>query len=178
MAELFTLEDLAAHRRSDKAYRPADELAARARATGLVRGFCGWHVAPTQTDVVTVTIRDAGPGGWTFALPTMHLTAEPVITLPDASVPTDFTWGVGGYVNRLYAWGIPGTELSVSMTHGFPDGSYQHELVKGVAVGVAARFLDGEVQPAGSANLTAPAKVALTPEEEEQLSVYRLIPIA
>lgn len=169
MSELFTLEDLAAFRRSDESYDPADDVAARDAATGLVRGYCGWHVAPTQADTYDYKITDAGEDGWTFFLPTLYLTQAPIVTLPDLSLTTAFSWSPGGRISRTYTWGTVDQLVSVAFQHGFPDGSVQHKLAKGVALGVAKRLIEtNELQAGGS----------LLPAEESQLHPLRIIAIA
>lgn len=169
MAELFTLEDLAAYRRSDAPYQPDDDAAVRAAATGLCRGFCGWHVAPPQTEAVSVIVRDDGAAGAELFLPSLHITTKPTVTLADASSPTDFSWSAGGWVKRASGWGLTDDVLTFQVTHGYPEGSTQHQLIRGVALGVAARLINtGE----------SPTAAALLPEEEAQLYPLRLFVVA
>lgn len=162
MDELFTLEDLAAFRGAGS-YTPADEIAARDTATGLVRGFCGWHVAPEVTETVSWVLTDSA---YLFVA-TLRLASKPTVTLADLSTPTDFSWATFGMLSRDAGWGEADDVVTGRITHGYPEGSFQHKLVRGVALGVAARIL-----LAGSDPTTA----ALLDSEERQLHPYRLLP--
>lgn len=158
MAELFTLEDLAALRGADE-ISPADDGALRGTVTGLVRGFCGWHVGTEQDDELTVVVRN-----WQILLPTMWIVAKPVVTLADATGPTDFSWWPNGLIQRRAGWGSVDDEITVALTHGYPSGSWQHEAVKSVALSVAQRLLDPNNKD---------GKV-LTEDERYALNPYRL----
>lgn len=177
MAELFTLEDLAAIRGAEQ-LEGAAGMTARSLATGAVRGFCAWHVAPVQTDELTLIVQAgsgyvrsgelvAGVSGDIF-LPTLRLLSAPIITLADASVVTDFSWQDHGHLSRVTGWGAVDDLITVEFTHGYDAGSFQHELVKGVALGVAARVLSAPNDDAQTLS------AALLQSEENQLNPYRL----
>lgn len=86
-------------------------------AEAMVRNFCGWHIAPSKTEEVTLD----GPGGVTLILPSLRVTAitsivEDGVTLPESA----YTWSQGGVVKRVEGrWSEKHQAIEVTMTHGY-----------------------------------------------------------
>lgn len=106
-----------------------------AQVDQLLRSYCGWHIAPSRTEDLSVTIPSRSPYDAplqpvmrTIFLPTMHLTAVSAVTLDGVALieGTDFEWHEGGYIVRL---GVPWIDLLnwsgasrvavASVTHGY-----------------------------------------------------------
>lgn len=103
------------------------------QAEGVVRGFCGWHIAPSRTETVLLRSRS----GNTLLLPSLHVTA--VSTVQDDStalvVEDDYTWSPAGVLTRLGYWG-DNTIVAVGMTHGYEEVPPE---VTGVVQAIAQR---------------------------------------
>ena len=95
-------------------YDPAAVEAAEA----LVRAYCGWHIAPSETHTVVLD----GKGGSTLFLPSLHVTAITSITVDGVLLAaTAYEWSQTGQVNRRYgAWPRKLRSISVVFTHGYP----------------------------------------------------------
>lgn len=87
-----------------------------AGATAAVRGYCGWHIAPSLTETVTLD----GPGGDVLTLPTMHLTDLAAVT--EAGTVLDVAtveWSELGSVRKESGcWTERYRGVVVTMTHG------------------------------------------------------------
>jgi hypothetical protein len=81
-------------------------------ACEAARAYCGWHIAPSVTETVTVD----GPGGSILMLPTLHLTDVASIT-NDGTAVTDPEWSEAGMVRGSWSCRFRGVE--VTMTHGY-----------------------------------------------------------
>src|SRR5690348_6332029 len=106
------------------------------QAEALVRAFCGWHIAPSRTEVVTL----AGTGGRTLTLPSLHVTAVASVTSDsDPALTTDdYDWSPAGVLTaRTYPWS--GRAIAVSLTHGYDTPPAE---VTAVVQAVAQRALD------------------------------------
>lgn len=81
-----------------------------------VRAWCGWHIAPSQTETVEVEV----DGGRVVLLPSLKVTAVSEVRNEDGDVvdPTSYKWRSNGVVrgywcrDDLYAFDI---------THGYAD---------------------------------------------------------
>ena len=106
------------------------------QAEALVRAYCGWHIAPSRTETVTL----AGNNGRTLMLPSMHVTAVNSIT-SDADTPLtadDYDWSAAGVLTaRTYAW--TGRSITVSITHGYTEPPAE---VTGIVQAIAQRAVD------------------------------------
>ncbi len=95
----------------------ADLLAAAADA--LVRGYCGWHVAPSLTETLTVD----GSGGCVQPLPTRYLTAVASVTDDGLAVnlaDEDVEWSTSGLLWRYAPWTWRPRGVVATITHGYP----------------------------------------------------------
>ena len=83
-----------------------------AAACGAVRGYCGWHIAPSVSETVTVD----GPGGSLLLLPTLHLTDLTDVT-NDGTAVTDPEWSEAGMVRG--SWTSKFRGVKATLTHGY-----------------------------------------------------------
>jgi hypothetical protein len=112
------------------------------QAEGVVRAYCGWHIAPSRT--VTETCPTAG--GLLF-LPSLHVTAVGSVTLSDETVLTtdQYEWTTEGVVRLIPGWGrdwwtpYAPAKATVEYTHGYPTPPPE---VVGVVRAVAQRATD------------------------------------
>jgi len=85
-----------------------------------VRTLCGWHIAPSVEEVLTVD----GPGGRVLILPTLWVTAITAIVDDGVTLPATnaYTWGVSGVVRRIDGgfWSTKQRAIAVSLSHGYP----------------------------------------------------------
>lgn len=118
------------------AFLTAGEGERLAQAEALVRGFCGWHIAPSRTETVSVR----GRGLATLLLPSMRVTAVSSVTVDGLALTAedDFTWSAAGVLTHAGRW-INGKVVSVAMTHGYSTPPAE---VTGVVQAVAQRAVD------------------------------------
>lgn len=111
-------------------------------ACSAVRAYCGWHVAPSVTETVTVD----GSGSSVQLLPTLHLTA--LLSITNAGIPVfDPEWSDMGAVRGCWTAKYRGVEASIA--HGYPQCPAE---VLAVARAAAARIVsDRASQAAGGA---------------------------
>ena len=124
-----------------------DDDTALAYASAWVRAYCGWHIAPSIDDTVTLDTY----GGRYLLLPTLHLTELGDVTLtdPDAIVvePDHLTWSQVGLVALTCGtWPDGLATVTVDMTHGYDSAP---DALAAVVVAVTKRL------PAQFANVTA-----------------------
>ncbi len=116
-------------------YAPSPDAARSAldAATDLIRDYCGWHIAPSVTETLTLDGNTAG----VLAIPTLKLTSVVSVTI-DGTLhdPAVYEWSQSGYL-RLYG-GHRLRSVAVAVVHGFP---VVPEVVKSVCLTVAARAL-------------------------------------
>lgn len=87
-------------------------------ASGQVTDLCGWHIAPQQTDTVTVD----GSGSPIQALPTLHLVDLVSVTEDGAAVDlTDAQWSAAGYMWRSTPWTRKLRGVVAEIEHGFAE---------------------------------------------------------
>lgn len=67
-------------------------------ASGVVRAFCRWPIAPEYTETLTLD----SEGGTVLQLPCLAVTAVASVIV-DGMPITDFTWSADGMIQRLYA---------------------------------------------------------------------------
>lgn len=147
------------------------------QAESLVRGFCGWHIAPSRTESVTVDPSYAAA----LILPTLRLTSVTTVTEGGTPVTDEFTWTAAGILMRTYRFWTTGPVV-VSLSHGYASPPPE---VTAVVQAVAQRALDnpgsrprGQVGPfADSFSQVgfnqAPA-LALLDAEKQILDRYRI----
>lgn len=78
----------------------------------LIRGYCGWHVAPVITETITVD----GPGNDVLCLPTLRL-----LDLTDVlndTTPVTPEWSQAGFARRCW-WTGKLRGVTATLTHGY-----------------------------------------------------------
>jgi hypothetical protein len=151
---------------------PEETSEAAVDASGLVRGYTGWHIAPTITETVLLE----GRGGAYLVLPTLHVTAVSAITVDgtELTLPADVKWGANG---RLWwggtLWPTTMGAVSVTFTHGYPTVPAD---VRAVAKAVARRMIANPslLRQEAVAGYSATFDGLLLGEERHRLARYRL----
>ena len=178
-----------------------------ARSLGVVRRWCGWHVAPVLTETVILD----GPGGPLLTLPTQKLIAVTAV-LEDAQALdlTTLVWsrrgqvekrvqtplpisyfGAGRYVHRTYLpwnfWTDQLSGVSVTMQHGFAEAPDLEDAVFSVADRLSQTTSGGVAVSVGPFRFDSAPTVeaiglrrgsAFTTTEMAILGKYRLEPTA
>lgn len=86
-------------------------------AAALVRNHCGWHIAPSVTEVLTVD----GSGSSTLMLPTGRITAVTSVTEHGVLVDSDqYDWYPAGYLLGS-CWSVRARAVQVALTHGYDE---------------------------------------------------------
>ena len=140
-------------------------------ACAAVRAYCGWHVAPSVTQTITVD----GPGGSLLFLPTLHLTDVSSIT-SDGTAVTDPEWSEAGMVRGSWTERFRG--VTVTMTHGYtscPDeivGVLREAADRGVEGSAVSQV--GQVRAGGVGGVPGAASFML--EQRAVLDRYKLPP--
>lgn len=117
---LATLDQFAGYWKRDLS--PADAYTAELlidMATDDIRTHCGWHIAPTVTETVTVD----GSGGEVQTLPTLHL-VDLIAVADDGTDLTvaDVEWSVAGYMKRPgYRWTSRLRGVVAEIEHGYAE---------------------------------------------------------
>lgn len=119
------------------AYQAGEAQQALDIATSAIRGYCGWHIAPSITETRALD----GSGATVQMLPTLHLTEIVSITEDGTAVDlADVDWSQSGYLTRRgRLWTRIERGLVVEFTHGHADIPAE---IKSVALGIATRTQD------------------------------------
>lgn len=117
-------------------YQSKDPQQALDAALATVRSYCGWHIAPSETDTLSVWSHD----GCSVFLPTLNLTAVTSVVQDAVTLsPSTYTFESFGVIKAA-----PGTRFSttsrvtVAFTHGYSETPAD---VKDVALGLAQRSI-------------------------------------
>jgi len=151
------------------------------QAEAMVRGYCGWHIAPSRGG--SSETFDAIAGN-VLLLKSLHVTAVASVTENGTAVdPADYSWTEAGVLTRR-CWSWATGPIVVTYTHGHPDVPSE---VAGVVRAVAQRAFDNPgSRPRAQAGPfadsysqvgfnQAPA-LALLDAEKEILDRYKLPP--
>lgn len=100
---------------------PADDDERLDQAEGIVRDYCGWHIAPSQTDTVRIY---GTPLGQPVLLPSMYVTA--IVSVTDQGTlldPSVYDFEQAGILRRIdgYLWSTGDGVIEVTFTHGYTD---------------------------------------------------------
>lgn len=152
---------------------PVDQTDA---AEALVRAYCGWHVAPSQTDTVYVD----GTGTRNLMLPSLHVTDVSVVTDDGVTLVDTYEWSADGrlfYSSGYFTGKFRGVE--VTFTHGYDE---MPDDVQNVIEQIAARGAStgayvqvGQVRVATDSS-GAPLSSSLTDADKAALAPYKLPP--
>jgi len=148
-------------------------------AQAAVRHHCGWHIAPSVAETLTV---DAF-GGRVLALPSRHVTALASVTVLGTDVTADVSWSEAGtLVLTSGLWpDLPGA-VKVTLTHGWDADEVPDVAAIILAVARRARTSPGAIasQSVNGASVAfatsggAPLGVPLMQAEMDALAPYRL----
>jgi len=86
-------------------------------AQALVTAYCGWHIAPSKTETLTLD----GPGTRTLLLPSLHVTEITSVVNEGTELDTDaYDWSDAGIVELRHGWFSRRLRgLTVTLTHGY-----------------------------------------------------------
>jgi hypothetical protein len=115
-------------------YRAGDPATIIAQAQGAIRRYCGWHIAPSVIETITLD----GSGSRSLWLPSLHVTDIVSVTDEGTQVAADdYDWSQTGYIHRRYScWTSRPRQIVVELIHGYDN--IPPELI-GVAVSLASR---------------------------------------
>jgi len=84
-----------------EAFRSGDDAAIVRQTQAAIRRYCGWHIAPSITETITLD----GDGSRHLWLPSLHVTAVTAVTNGDTvlDVSSDLDWSESGYVPAVPA---------------------------------------------------------------------------
>jgi hypothetical protein len=149
-------------------------------ALATVVAYCGWHIAPSVTEDVTLD----GTTSTVLRLPTLHLTSLDTLTISGVVVDVDDTtavqWSEAGYLRCSSGFGALLRGVVVGITHGYDAMPLD---VQAVIDGLASRAAFpsspyvqvGQVRVATDAS-GMPIGGTLTSVEQMTLDRYRLPP--
>lgn len=88
-------------------------------AIGEIRGYCGWHIAPSVTETVTLD----GSASGVILLPTLRLTAAPTVVSVDGTTveAENLQWSERGVVRFLRHATTKLRGVVMTITHGYTD---------------------------------------------------------
>lgn len=117
-----------------ESFLTGDEASILEQVSAAIRSFCGWHIAPSRSEDLTVD----GKGSRLLWLPTMYLTGVSNVTSDgDVVDPDRYDWSATGYVELRHGWwSCRPRGVVASVTHGYAE--IPAEVVE-VIVSVAAR---------------------------------------
>lgn len=145
-----------------------------AAAVAAVRAFCGWHIAPSVTDTITLD------GGWSsvLILPSLHVTAIGAV-VNDGTTIADPDWSPAGMVRRsdCGVWSGKYQGVSVTFTHGYDDLPMDLEgfLREAASRGNAGSFVSQVGQVRYSAGVAGtPGAASFAGAGSDVLAKYRL----
>ncbi|MDV6271100.1 hypothetical protein [Rhodococcus globerulus] len=137
-------------------------------ASGAIRSYCGWHVAPVLVDTITLD----GDGGTILILPTLRLVSLDEVRVQGV-VTADVQWSTHGVIEGQ--WPRRRRSVVVDVRHGYDAPAD----VLGVALDAAARAVNSEL--GGHAETIGPfsfsaseGSTALFDHELRVLDRYRL----
>lgn len=95
-------------------YRQVDDVVFNG-SIAAIRDYCGWHIAPSKTDVVTLDHL----GHRVLQVPSLHVTAVTSVVDADDKPISDYEWSQNGSLRRVPGWPKGYRSVTVSFTHGF-----------------------------------------------------------
>ena len=145
------------------------------QACAAVRAYCGWHIAPSVTETVTVD----GSGGPLQTLPTLRLTALSSIT-NDGTAVTDPQWSEAGMVRAdcvtWWTWKFRGVTADITHGHDVCPPEIVGVLAEAASRGAAGSAVNqvGQVRMGGVSG--TPGAAAFVLERTAVLDRYKLPP--
>lgn len=158
-------------------FHSSDSIDPTDAANQAVRDYCGWHIAPSYTETLTLD----GTGYGKIFLPTKHLTD--VSELHIDGVPVEgYRWSENGWIT-LDSEVFPKRDrvVTVTITHGYEDASPVGQVIAGI-VARARMSPTGNIvqQRAGTQSVTFATSggqvmgFGLMQAEKELLQPYKL----
>lgn len=140
-------------------------------ATGAVRTHCGWHIAESVTETVTLD----GSGATILTLPSLHVTAVNSVTEDgDAVTVADIEWSAAGFLKRSTAWTSKLRGVVVNLTHGYATTPPEvRDIVLAAAARTSAMPVPVEREQVGDYSVSY-AKVSLLSHELNVLDRYTI----
>lgn len=149
-------------------------------AQAAIRAWCGWHVAPSVTETLTVD----GTGTRTLHLPTGHMTELGQVTVDGTLVTDRIRWSSDGMLQLDPGRHWPDTlgSIAVEITHGYDPADVPEVATLIAQIARRAAQSNGAItsQSVNGASVTfgtasgAPISVPLLAIEREQLRPYRI----
>lgn len=146
-------------------------------ATDAIRAYCGWHVAPSVTEQLTVD----GSGTHALQIKSKHVTAVTAVTVDGVVIEAD--WSEAGVLTRRDGcnWPKRFRSVTVDLTHGYDTNGDLQAIIAGIAQRSAMNPTGIVVnQRAGTQGVgfaTAGGAVGSAPlmqHEKDALAPYRL----
>jgi hypothetical protein len=163
-------------------FQSGDPAAIVAQVQQSIRDYCGWHVAGSFEETLTLD----GPSSRRLWLPSLYVTEVTLVTNEGVELdPSEYDWSAGGWIElRSYGWWTDRPrQIEVTLTHGYTTAP---ATLAGVAASVAARAIASPSgatrEQVGSVALGygtfngVSGGIALLEHEKEQLDQYRLPP--
>lgn len=150
------------------AYLAAPEDLRADAVTDWVRGRCGWHIAPTITETVTLD----GNGGRTITLDTLHLTDVTGVMVSGA--PMEVEWSELGMLRHPTRWPDQWRAVTVTITHGYQ--SVPADLAKVVAEAISRLPAPGTPGREKIGPFEYVNDALFMPDELATIDRYRLLP--
>ncbi|QDH47612.1 head-to-tail adaptor [Gordonia phage Madeline] len=94
-------------------YREVDDVVFNG-ATAAIRDYCGWHIAPSKSDVVTLDHL----GRRVLQVPSLYVTAVTSVVDADNRPISDYEWSQNGSLRRVPGWPKGYRSVTVLFTHG------------------------------------------------------------
>lgn len=109
-------------------------------ASGAIRAYCGWHVAPVQRETLVLD----GDGGTILDLPTLRMTGLDEVRVRGVVVE-GVEWSSDGTLRGR--WPDVWRGIEIDLTHGFDEAPAD---LLGVLVDAAARAVNSTLGGAGA----------------------------
>lgn len=118
-----------------------DRSTPEAAATQAIRDYCGWHVAPSMPETITLD----GSGTGALLLPSRFVKEVRAVRLHGELLSEDtYEWSVDGILRRRhYSWPDRYRCVEVDIVHGFEDEA----VLAGMVAAIAARV---KLDPTGA----------------------------
>ena len=136
-------------------YQSGDAQMSLDMAIDAIKGYCGWHIAPSIEAEITID----GSNHFEQPLPTLHLTALTSVTEDGVAIDlTNVDWSESGVMTKRSGfWTYKKSGLVVNMTHGYDEIPMD---LMGVALGIAT--LAQTPSSAASSQSAGPYSIQLT----------------
>jgi hypothetical protein len=147
-------------------------------AQALVRSYCGWTIAPSETIDLVVD----GTPATSVLLPTMYLTAVNALSVDgqvvDVTPGVELQWSAAGVLRRCAGFGYTLRGVKVNVTHAYDDWPADVQavidgIVERVDNGAGVLVQVGNVRYATSSD-GLPWAAQLSSSEQAVLSRYAL----